>query len=313
MKGRVLFIDSVHPVLRDELESDGWKCDWFTHYTFDQIRAVIGEYDGVVIRSKFTMNRELIDLSTSLKFIARSGSGLENIDVDYAKSKGIQIFNSPEGNRDAVGEQTLGMLLALFQKLIQADAQVREGIWDREGNRGLELKGKTVGIIGYGQMGAAFAERLRGFGCKVIAFDKYKSDFGSDWVSEAPLNEVWNKADIISFHVPLTTETHYYFNRQFISSCKKPIYLINTSRGRVVNTSDLVEAMKSGKVLGACLDVMEYESTSFDADLKTEPEPLKYLKQSPQVVLTPHVAGWTKESYVKLSLVLLDKLRAVFP
>lgn len=313
MKGKVLFIDTVHPVLRDELESDGWKCDWHVDHSLDQIKAEIGHYDGVVIRSKFTMNKELIDLSTNLKFIARSGSGLENIDVEYAKSKGIHIFNSPEGNRDAVGEQALGMLLALFQKLLLADAEVRSGQWNREKNRGIELKGKTVGIIGFGQMGTAFAQRLKGFECKVLAYDKYKPSQKYSGVKMVDLATLQQQADIISFHVPLTEETTYFFNEEFLANCSKPIYVVNMSRGKVVNTQDLVRGLESGKLLGACLDVLEYESSSFENDLSEKPAAMAYLFQSDKVLLSPHVAGWTKESYVKLSLVLLEKIRKVFP
>jgi len=313
MKGKILFIDSVHPILREELEGDGWKCDWFVSKSFEEIQAIIGNYEGIVIRSKFTMNREMFDLSTSLKFIARSGAGLENIDLEYAKAKGVVVFNSPEGNRDAVGEQSLGMLLSLFQKLNKADSEFRNGIWDREGNRGIELKGKTVGVIGYGNMGEAFAKRLRGFECEVLAYDKYKTGFTSENSREVSLDRLQKEADIISFHVPLTVETNYYFDLEFISKCKKPIFLINTARGKVVNTADLVEGLKNGKVRGACLDVLEYESSSFDNKMdKNKPEALRYLLNSDQTILSPHIAGWTKESYVKLSLYLLEKIRAKF-
>lgn len=312
-KGKVLFIDSVHSILRAGLEQDGWECDWCVDDSVAEIKSIIGEYNGVVIRSKFPMNREIIDLSTKLKFIARSGAGLENIDLDYAQSKGIKIFNSPEGNRDAVGEQSLGMLLNLFQKLNQADAQVRKGIWDRVGNRGIELKGKTVGVIGFGNMGRAFVQRLQGFECEVIAYDKYVQGFGNDQVREVGLAELQEKSDVISFHTPLTEETHYYFNAPFIENCKKSFYLINTARGKVVETAALVQGLESGKVEGACLDVIEYESSSFENILERNvPEPFEYLLQSDKVLLTPHVAGWTAESYEKLSLFLLEKIRANF-
>ena len=313
MKGKVLFIDSVHPILREELESDGWKCDWYTSKTREEITKEIGNYEGIVIRSKFTMNRQMIDLSTKLKFIARSGAGLENIDVEYAKSKGIVVFNSPEGNRDAVGEQAVGMLLSLFQKLNKANKEARSGIWDREGNRGIELKGKTVGIIGFGNMGKAFAQRLQGFECEVIAYDKHKTNFGNSYVNEVSLETLQEKADVISFHVPLTDETEYYFNSEFISKCKKPIYVINTARGKVVNSEALVEGLKSAEIVGACLDVLEYENSSFEASfLESRPAALQYLLDSDKTILSPHVAGWTKESYLKLSLFLLEKIRKGF-
>ncbi|MDA7730355.1 2-hydroxyacid dehydrogenase [Salibacteraceae bacterium] len=312
-KGKVLFIDSVHPILKYGLEKDGWQCDWCVDDSKDEIISKIGNYDGVVIRSKFPMNKEMIDLSIKLKFIARSGAGLENIDVKYAESKGIKIFNSPEGNRDAVGEQALGMLLSLFQKLNHADAQVRKGIWDREGNRGIELKGKTVGIIGFGNMGKAFAQRLSGFECTVVAYDKYVSGFGNEHVKEVSLEELQEQSDVISFHTPLTDETHYYFNSNFIESCKKPFYLINTSRGKVIETKALVKGMEAGKIAGSCLDVLEYESSAFENNFQNNmPEPMQFLIQSDKVILSPHVAGWTIESYEKLSLFLLEKVRAHF-
>ncbi len=312
-KGKVLFIDSVHSALKNGLEKDSWHCDWCVEDTVDQIKSKIGEYHGVVIRSKFPMNRGVIDLSTNLKFIARSGAGLENIDVDYAESKGIKVFNSPEGNRDAVGEQALGMLLSLFQKLNQADAQVRKGIWDREGNRGIELKGKTVGIIGFGNMGQAFAQRLRGFECTVLAYDKYTSGFGNEWVKEVSLEEIQAKANVISFHVPLTEETHYYLNADFVEVCHVKPYIINTARGNVVETEALIKGLKSDQLSGACLDVLEYESSAFENDFQNNmSSTMQYLVKSTNVILSPHVAGWTVESYEKLSLFLLEKIRANF-
>ncbi len=311
-KGKVLFIDSVHEILKDGLQQDGWQCDWCVDDSFEEIKSKIGDYEGVVIRSKFPMNKEIIDLSTKLKFIARSGAGLENIDVDYAQHKGIKVYNSPEGNRDAVGEQALGMLLSLFQNLNQADAQVRQGIWDRAGNRGIELKGKTVGIIGCGNMGTAFAQRLAGFECEVLAYDKY-AEVNLPNVQQVELSILQERADVISFHTPLTDETYYYLNQEFIENCSNPFYLINTARGKVVNTIDLVEALKSKKILGACLDVLEYESSAFENDFKTNmPVPMKYLVDSDNVLLSPHVAGWTVESYEKLSLFLLEKIRGSF-
>ncbi len=311
-KGKVLFVDSVHPILKDGLENAGWLCDWCVNDSFEEIKSKIGNYQGIVIRSKFPMNREIIDLSTNLKFIARSGAGLENIDVEYAVEKGIEVFNSPEGNRDAVGEQALGMLLSLFQKLNQADQQVRRGIWDREGNRGIELKGKTVGIIGCGNMGSAFAQRLQGFECKVIAYDKYQ-EVNLPYVKQVSLGDIQQHADVISFHTPLTQETHYYLNADFINGCAKPFFLINTARGKVVNTAALVEGLKTKRILGVCLDVLEYESSAFENDFQNDmPEPMKYLIESDNVILSPHVAGWTTESYEKLSQFLLDKILANF-
>ena len=308
---RILFIDSVHPILKEELESMGFDCDWHIEHSQEQIVAEIADYVGVVIRSKFPMNRAMIDRASKLKFIARSGAGMENIDVDYAQEKGIVLFNSPEGNQDAVGEQAVAMLLSLMQNLREADQQVRKGIWDREGNRGLELMGRHVGIIGYGHMGQAFAQRLSGFGVKTLAYDKYRKDYSDSNATEATLNELFVKAEVISFHVPQKEETIYYLDDDFVNSMENPFFLINTARGKVVQTEALVRGLKSGKILGACLDVLEYESSSFEDIFQLDmPEAMQYLIESDRVILSPHVAGWTVESYQKLSVHLAQKVRA---
>src|SRR5690554_4763743 len=238
---------------------------------------------------------------------------MKNIETELAAARNIRCFNSPEGNRDAVAEHAISMLLALFNQLIQADAEVRKGEWNREKNRGIELKGKTVGILGYGFMGEAFAQRLQGFGVNIIAYDKYKSGFGNDFVQEVDLPTLFERTDVLSIHLPLTEETTFMVDDDFINRFKKPIYLINTARGKNVKTNDLVTALKSGRVLGACLDVLEYEKTSFES-LKAEelPEAFQYLKSSNKVILSPHVAGWTHESYVKLSSVLAEKILSQF-
>lgn len=304
---KVLFIDSVHPVLEERLTEAGFYChhDYTSSYT--DIQSKMGEYIGVVIRSRMPFDADMIASAKSLKFIARSGAGLENIDLDAALKAGIAVLNSPEGNKDAVGEHAIGMLLALFNQLKKADTEVRTGIWDREGNRGLELAGKTVGIIGYGHMGAAFAKKLSGFDCEILAYDKYKSGFGTDLVNEVNLETLKENADVISIHLPLSTETDSYVDEAFIHSCAKPFYLINTARGRHVKTSDLLSALTSGKVLGACLDVLEFETKSFD---KPESLPTEFLAlaASDRVLLSPHVAGWTVESYKKLADFLADKI-----
>ena len=244
-----------------------------------------------------------------LKFIARAGAGMENIDVAYAESKGIKCLHAPEGNKDAVAEQTIGMLLGLFNNLFKANKEVREGKWIREGNRGVELMGKTVGIIGYGNMGSAFAERLKGFGANVLVYDKYKKGFGTDFIKETSLEEIFKNADVLSLHTPLTAETNYLINDSFINKFSKNIYIINTARGKCLNTSDLVKNLKSGKVLGTCLDVLEYEMVSFEAlDTKQLPEAFQYLIQSDKVVLSPHIAGWTNESNEKIARVLAEKI-----
>jgi D-3-phosphoglycerate dehydrogenase len=233
---------------------------------------------------------------------------MENIDVDYAVSKGIVCMNSPEGNRDAVGEHTLGMLLSLVNHMNRADRQVRQGKWIREENRGMEIKGKTIGIIGYGNMGSAFAQRLKGFEVEVISFDKYKTNYSDGNTRETDLNEIYQTSDIISLHVPLTEETHYMVNSRFINNFKKNIWLINTSRGPIVNTRDLTEHLTSGKVAGAALDVLEYEDSSFESLSVKYPGELKNLLHADNVLLTPHIAGLTAESNYKLAKVLVDKI-----
>lgn len=309
MKPKVLFIDIVHEVLEQRLTAMGFNCVIGYSYSREDVLTSISEFTGVVIRSKFTINREFIDRATQLKFICRSGSGMENIDVEYATSKNIYCFNSPEGNRDAVGEHAIAMLLCLFNNIVRSDKEVREGIWNREKNRGIELMGKTVGIIGYGKMGNAFAKRLSGFGVNVLTYDKYKSNYGNEFAKESSLEEIYEKADIVSIHLPLNEETTYYINTDFINKFSKNIYVINTSRGKNLNTKDLVCAMKLGKVLGACLDVLEYEASSFEKiDKENLPEDFIYLSKCDNVVFSPHVAGWTKESYVKLSGFLADKV-----
>ncbi|MCB0408569.1 MAG: hydroxyacid dehydrogenase, partial [Flavobacteriales bacterium] len=261
---KVLFVDSVHPILEERLIQMGCDCEHDYSSSKNIIEETIYQYDGLVIRSRFTIDSLFLEKATNLKFIARSGAGLENIDLTQAENKGIKVFNSPEGNMDAVGEHALAMLLALFNQIIKGDSEVRNGIWDREGNRGLELSGKTVGIIGYGNMGRAFAKKLQGFDCAVIAYDKYLSNFSDNLVSEVSLTELQEKSNIISIHLPLTTETHHYVNQSFIDACKNPFYLINTARGNHVKTSDLVIALKTNKIKGACLDVLEYETKSFE-------------------------------------------------
>ncbi len=309
MTKRILFIDTTHPILKEELTANGFQCDYFENFKRNDFLDIIADYQGVIIRSKIQIDKEFIDKAINLKFVGRVGAGMESIDVEYAQSKGISCLNSPEGNRDAVGEHALAMLLCLFNKLKQSDLQMRQGIRDREGNRGLEIKGKTIGIIGYGNMGSAFAQRLRGFECTVMAYDKYKSGFGNEYIKEVGIDELFEKTDILSFHVPFTDETHYMCDNYLINKFKKDFYLINTARGPVVKTNDLVEALKSGKIKGACLDVIEYEQSSFE-ELQSDkmPEAYHYLINSENVLLSPHVAGWTAESKIKLAKVLAEKI-----
>lgn len=313
MKRKILFIDNTHPSLIDKLKLAGFQCDYFPDYTLPDYEKIISSYFGVIIRSKIQMNKEMLDKAVKLKFIGRVGAGMESIDVKYAKSKNILCLNSPEGNRDAVGEHALGMLLCLFNKLKFADLQMRKGIRDREGNRGIEIKGKTIGIIGYGNMGSAFAQRLKGFEANVIAYDKYKSGFGNEYVTEVSLEDIFADADILSFHVPLTDETNYMLDEAFINCFKKNFYLINTARGQVVKTDDLVKSLKSGKIKGSCLDVLEYEKFSFE-EIATDQLPMayQYLISADNVLLSPHVAGWTEESKYKLAEVLAEKIIGKF-
>ncbi len=305
----ILFIDSNHPSLHQTLEKAGHVCHLHYDWTKEEIIQNIHSYDGIIIRSKIKITKDILDKATNLKFIARAGAGMENIDVAYAESKGIKCIHAPEGNRDAVGEHALAMLLALFNNVLRADKEVREGKWIREENRGVELMGKTVGIIGYGNMGSAFAERLKGFGVKLLVYDKYKTNFGNECIQESYLERIFDEADIVSLHVPLTAETERMINDSFINSFRNNIYIINTARGKCLNTDDLVLNLKSGKVLGACLDVLEYEMTSFETlDVTLLPEAFQYLTKSDKVILSPHIAGWTIESHRKIAMVLAEKI-----
>lgn len=308
---KVAFLDVVHPVLMEELTKNHFDCIDLTSTTINDIENNMHQYHGIVIRSRFPINKAFLEKATQLEFIARSGAGMENIDIDYCESNHIQLFNAPEGNRNAVAEHALGMLLALFNNLIQGDKEVRQGIWDREGNRGNELDGKTVGIIGYGNNGSAFAKKLRGFDVKILAYDKYKSNFGNDFVEEVNMDTIFKQADVLSFHIPQTEETKFMVDEDYLNNFKKNIYLINLARGKIVKTNALLNALQSNKVLGACLDVLEFEKTSFEDmfnDLKNIPKDFKQLIESNKVILSPHVGGWTKESYYKLSKVLADKI-----
>lgn len=306
---QVLLIDDIHPVLIEMLEKENISIAYRPEYNREDIIKNISLYDGIIVRSKIKIDKEIIDLGSKLKFIARSGAGMDSIDVEYAQQKNIICINSPEGNRDAVGEHTLGLLLALFDKITKSDKQVRQGLWLREANRGLEVKEKTIGIIGYGNMGKEFAKRLCGFDCKVLAYDKYKTDYSDQYAKQSTLEELKKECDILSLHVPLTEETKYMVDKEFINSFNKPFFLLNTSRGKVVKLSDLIFALENNKVLGAGLDVLEYENfsneMSFDNKAKEE---LSKLFAMENTVLTPHVAGWTKESYYKLSYFLAKKI-----
>jgi D-3-phosphoglycerate dehydrogenase len=293
----------------ERLTNRGFNCVDATTMTREEIVMELNDTLGIVIRSRFSLDQEFLRSAPKLMFIARSGSGLENIDQSFCKERKIELFNSPEGNRNAVAEHALGMLLNLLNKLNLADYQVKNGLWNREANRGEELDGKTVGIIGYGNNGSAFAKKLRGFDVRVLAYDKYKSAFGDHFVQECTLEAIFQQADVLSFHIPLNKETKYFANEEFFNSFVKPIRLLNLSRGKILNTKDLVSAMKSGKVLGACLDVLEFETKSFESFFEQHlPDEFKYLIDSENIILSPHIGGWTKESYFKLSNVLADKI-----
>ncbi|MFO0321294.1 MAG: NAD(P)-dependent oxidoreductase [Bacteroidota bacterium] len=309
MSKKILLVDSNHAILHETLIAAGFLCDLFWDKPKDELIKLMPNYEAIVIRSKFKITKELIDDCPKLKCIGRVGAGMENIDVEYAKRKGITCLHAPEGNRDAVAEHAMGMLLMLLNNLKTADIEVRAGIWKRIENRGYEIKDKIVGIIGYGNMGSEFANRLRSFGCKILVYDKYKSGFGNEFIAESSLKQIQEAADIVSLHTPLTPETNYFINDDFIKAFKKDIYIINTARGKCLNVSDLVIHLKSGKVKGACLDVLEYESSSFEnMDLKNMPEPLQYLIHSNKVILTPHIAGWTHESNYKMSKIIANKI-----
>lgn len=307
---KILFIDTVHPLLKQELEKENHICDSAYNKSKTEIQQIISNYQGIIIRSRFKIDKQFIDCGSNLKFIARAGSGLENIDVEYAENKNIHCYNAAEGNRQAVAEHALGMLLSLFNNLNNADQEVREGKWERERNRGIELAGKTVGIIGYGNNGSAFAEVLKGFNVKILAYDKYLTNY----TQESSMETIYKEADIISLHVPLTDETTYLVDDNFINRFAKNFYFINTARGKCVNTKNLVKALENKKIKGACLDVLEYEKTSFENLSKDGlTSDMQYLMNAQNTILSPHVAGWTVESNVKIAEVLLNKFTSDFP
>ncbi len=310
---RVLFADSNHPILHKTLIHAGFECALHWEKSTAELLNEIHLYDILVIRSRFRLDAPTINRASKLTCIARVGAGLENIDTDHCETKGIKCISVPEGNRDAVGEHALGMLLMLMNNLKKADQEVRRGVWLRAENRGHEIKERTVGIIGYGNMGSAFAEKLRGFGCKILAYDKYKHGFGNALVNECTIETLYHECDILSIHVPLTVETQYLVNNDFLGRFRKNIYLVNTSRGKCLNTAHLVDSILNGKVIGACLDVLEYESSSFEKmDNDSLPAPMKFLTESDKVILSPHIAGWTYESNYRMSRLIAEKIIAAF-
>jgi D-3-phosphoglycerate dehydrogenase len=307
MNKKILIADHLHPIFKEEAERMGFECHDKPLISREETLAIIHEYSIIAIRTKFQIDSELIDAGTNLKLIARAGAGMDNVDEEYARSKGIKCINAPEGNRDAVAEHVIGMLLSLSNNLNIADAQVRHGVWDREGNRGWELKGKTVAIIGYGNNGMMLARKLSGFELKVIAYDKYKTGFSDAFAQEVSMEQVVREADILSLHIPLSRETRQLFNDEYLFHFKKPIVLLNASRGEVVSTKTVLKGIRNGKIAAAGLDVLEIEKFPALADQ----EWFKELSESKKVIMSPHIAGWTHESYFKISEVLAQKLQAL--
>ena len=307
-KIKILHIDSNHPLLWEQLENAGFTNEADFTSTKEEVENKIENYHGIVIRSRFKIDKTFIDKAKNLQFIARVGAGLESIDCDYAESKNIKLIAAPEGNCNAVGEHALGMILSLFNRLNNADKEVKSGQWNRESNRGTELDGKTVGIIGYGNMGKSFAKKLRGFDVEVLCYD-ILPNVDDENAKQVSLQELQQKADVLSLHIPWTPETDKMVNSNFINQFAKPFWLINTARGKSVVTADLVVALQSGKILGAGLDVLEYEKLSFETLFEGDkPEAFEYLLQANNVLLTPHIAGWTIESKEKLAQVIVDKI-----
>ncbi len=304
MNKRILIADDIHPIFIEQAEAMGYTCNYQPQIKLDEALKIIEGYAGLVIRSKFNVDKQVFDAGSNLRFVCRAGAGMDNIDEAYAKQKNITLINASEGNMDAVGEHAIGLLLSLMNNFNNADAEIRDGKWQREANRGYELKGKTVGIIGYGFMGKSFAKKLSGFEVNVIAYDKYKTGFSDEYAREVSMEEIVKHSDVLSLHIPLTGETKGLVNDEYLFHFKKPIFFINTSRGQVAKVSAVVNALKSGKILGAGLDVLEVEKFPTLA----EQEWFDYLRQSKKVILTPHVAGWTFDSYRKISEVMAGKL-----
>ncbi|WP_080777067.1 2-hydroxyacid dehydrogenase [Chryseobacterium phocaeense] len=307
---KILLLDKNHPLITEQLLAKNFVLEEDFTSSYDEVCHKIENYEGIIIRSRIPLDKNFLEKGKNLKFIARVGAGMENIDIPAAERLGIQLINSPEGNRDSVAEHVVGMLLILMNRLFIASQEVKNGIWLREENRGDELLGKTVGLIGYGNMGKATAKRFSGFGCKVI-FHDILPGLSDEFASQVSLEELKASADIISLHIPLTSETHYLVDEKFISEMKKDFYFVNTARGKNVETKYLVQALRAGKVKGVCLDVLEYEKSSFE-NLETENEDLQYLLDSEKAIVTPHIAGWTHQSKEKLAQVIVDKIVASY-
>ena len=305
---KILLLDKNHPLITEQLSEKGFVLEEDFSSSYEQVLEKIHLYEGIIIRSRIPLDAHFLEKAKNLKFIARVGAGMENIDIAKAQELGIKLINSPEGNKDAVAEHVIGTLLVLMNRLFISSNEVKKGIWLREENRGEEILGKTFGIIGYGNMGKAVSKRLSGFGCKTIFYD-IKPNLSDEFATQVSLQELQENADILSLHTPLTEDTLYMIDEEFISKMKKNFYFINTARGKNLKTSALVNALKSGKIKGACLDVLEYEKTSFE-NLETKNEDLEYLLNSEKAIITPHIAGWTHESKIKLAQVIVDKILA---
>ncbi|MDA9551709.1 2-hydroxyacid dehydrogenase [Flavobacteriaceae bacterium] len=309
---RILHLDTNHPLLIQQLDAIGFVNHEDYTSSKGEIETKISEYDGLIIRSRFSIDKQFIEKATRLKFIGRVGAGIENIDSNYAQLKDITLLSAPEGNRNAVAEHALGMLLSLFNNLKKADTEVRMGLWNRESNRGVELDGKTVGIIGYGNMGKSFAQKLKGFNVEVLCYD-IAPNVGDDYARQVTLKEFRSKVDVVSLHTPQTVLTVNMINTEFIKAFKKSFWLINTARGKSLVTEDLVVALKNGKILGVALDVLEYEKSSFENLFVNQmPEAFHYLINSDKVLLTPHIAGWTHQSKESLAQILVAKIKDKF-
>lgn len=307
-QARVLITDGVHRVLIEGLTTAGYYCDYMPSISLEEVRAIIPQYQGIIINSKITVDRSFLDKATQLKFIGRLGSGLEIIDLEYAQIKKVAVHRAPDGNCDAVAEHAMGMLLSLAINLRRSDQQVRQNNWQREQNRGWELMGKTVGIIGFGYTGMALAKRLMGFGVKILVYDKYKSNYAKKMpgIIETNMEQIQEEADVLSFHLPSTPETKGMVGLEYWKKFKKPLVLINTSRGNIVQTKALLEALDSGQIVGACLDVFENEKPI--TYTKNENLLFQDLFARENVLVTPHIAGWTVESKERLAELLLDRI-----
>lgn len=310
MNKKILLLDKVHDNFPNMLKNLGFTIDFNNNIkTEEDLTKIIKPYFGIIVRSSPIITKKTIDIGDNLKFIARAGSGIENIDYEYSQTKNIKIIHSPEGNKDAVAEHTIGLIICLLKKICSSHQQIKNGKWEREINRGSEIMGKTIGIIGYGNIGSALSKKLENFNVNILAHDKYKKGFSSKYVKECSLDEIYNNADILSLHIPLTNETIYYANSDFFNNFKKPFFLINTSRGKIVNTKDLVSFIKQNKIIGAGLDVIEYEDYKFDNLSSQNNKNFSYLLNLPNVILTPHIGGITTESKEKHAIILYEKIK----